>query len=106
MGGYLSCLFKAKDESGNNICASTINANDGTDITLGPIRPGCGGSHIPSPIYNPICNAKATTASADGGNGILGGGGGGGAVLNLIEGKGGNGGNGFVILEYKSTMLD
>ena len=106
MGGYLSCLFKTKDESGNNICASTINANDGTDTTLGPIRPGCGGSHIPSPIYNPICNAKATTASADGGNGILGGGGGGGAVLNLIEGKGGNGGNGFVILEYKSTMLD
>ena len=60
-------------------------------------------------IENNACTGNFTVPN--GFNGVMfvtatGGGGGGGAVLNLIEGKGGNGGNGFVILEYKSTMLD
>ena len=106
MGGYLSCIFNTKNEEGSTVCTSTVKANDGTDSSIGPMRPGCGGTSIPSPLYDAICNAKSTTSSPDGGAGILGAGGGGGAVLNLIQGKGGNGGNGFVILEYKSTTLD
>ncbi len=106
MGGYLSCLYQTKDEEGNSICTSTIKSNDGTNITLGPIRPGCGGTSILSPLYDSICNITNQTPSPNGNNGLYGAGGGGGAVLNQTGGKGGYGGNGFVILEYKSTTLD
>ncbi len=103
---YEQMIFKTKDEEGSTVCTPTVKANDGTEYVIGPIRPGCGGTSIASPLYDAICNAKSTSASPDGGDGVLGGGGGGGAVLNLTQGKGGNGGNGFVILEYKSTVLD
>ena len=106
MGGYLSCLLKTKDTEGKTLCSSTAKANDGTNTTLGPIRPGCGGTSILSPLYETICNITNASASPNGNNGVFGGGGGGGAVLNKAGGVGGNGGNGFVILEYKSTTLD
>ncbi len=105
-GGYLACMLQVKDAEGNTVCSQNIKANDGSDNTIGPVRPGCGGSAIASPLYESICNAKSTAASPDGGDGIFGGGGGGGAVLNNTKGSGGKGGNGFVILEYKSTRLD
>lgn len=104
MGGYLACIFNSKDGEGNKVCNTSINSNDGVEETAGPVRPGCGGSAIPSPLYETICNAKSTAASPDGGNGTFGGGGGGGAVLNRTGGKGGNGGDGFIILEYKSVQ--
>ncbi len=106
MGGYLSCLYKSKDEEGNEIYAATVKANDGSDNSTGPIRPGCGGTSIASPLYDAVCRAYSSNDSPNGGNGSFGGGGGGGAVLDNVGGKGGNGGNGFVILEYKSTTLD
>lgn len=105
-GGYLACLFNTKDEEGNSVCAATVKSNDGLNASLGPIRPGCGGTSILSPLYDSICNITNAGASPHGSNGTFGGGGGGGAVLNNTGGKGGNGGNGFVILEYKSTTLD
>ncbi len=104
MGGYLACIYYSKDKDGNRVCNTSVDSNDGVEETAGPTRPGCGGSAIPSPLYEAICNAKSTSVSADGGNGTFGGGGGGGAVLNRMGGKGGNGGNGFVILEYKSVQ--
>ena len=104
VGGYLACIYYAKDNEGNKTCAQSVKANDGIEITAGPVRPGCGGSAIPSPLYDAICNAKSTAASPDGGDGKFGGGGGGGAVLNGISGLGGNGGDGFIILEYKSVQ--
>ncbi len=104
MGGYLACIFNSKDGEGNKVCNTSINSNDGVEETAGPVRPGCGGSAIPSPLYETICNAKSTAASPDGGNGAFGGGGGGGAVLNRTGGRGGNGGDGFIILEYKSVQ--
>jgi len=106
MGGYLACVYTSKDEQGNKTCAASAPSNDGSAITAGPVRPGCGGSAIPSPLYEPICNAFSIIGNPNGGNGVFGGGGGGGAVLNSTGGKGGNGGNGFVILEYKSTRLE
>ena len=106
MGGYLACLLSSKDKDGNITCATSAKANDTTNNSVGPIRPGCGGSSILSPLYEEICNITNTGASPKGNNGVFGGGGGGGAVLNNVGGTGGNGGNGFVILEYKSTMLD
>ncbi len=105
-GGYLACLFYTKDEEGNSVCAATVKSNDGLNTTLGPVRPGCGGTSILSPLYDGICNITNAGASPQGNNGTFGGGGGGGAVLNNVGGKGGSGGNGFAILEYKSTMLD
>ena len=104
MGGYLACIFNSKDSEGHTVCSQTVDANDGVEISAGPIRPGCGGSTIPSPLYEAICLAKSTTASPDGGDGTFGGGGGGGAVLNNTGGKGGKGGDGFIILEYKSVQ--
>ena len=104
MGGYLACIYYSKDKEGNRVCNTSVDSNDGVEETAGPTRPGCGGSAIPSPLYEAICNAKSISVSADGGNGTFGGGGGGGAVLNRMGGKGGNGGNGFVILEYKSVQ--
>lgn len=106
MGGYLACLFYTKDEEGNSVCAAAVKSNDGLNASLGPIRPGCGGTSILSPLYDSICNITNTNASPQGNNGTFGGGGGGGAVLNNTGGKGGNGGDGFVILEYKSTTLE
>lgn len=106
MGGYLACLLKTKDKDGNIACAASAKANDSTNNSAGPIRPGCGGSSILSPLYEEICNITNTGVSASGNNGVFGGGGGGGAVLNNTGGNGGKGGNGFVILEYKSTTLD
>ena len=104
MGGYLACIFNTKDNEGNNVCLQSIDANDGVEVTAGPVRPGCGGSAIPSPLYDAICNAKSTAASPDGGDGRFGGGGGGGAVLSGTSGLGGDGGDGFIILEYKSVQ--
>ncbi len=104
MGGYLACIFNSKDSEGNTTCNKSVESNDGVEVTAGPTRPGCGGSAIASPLYDAICRAASTAATADGGSGQFGGGGGGGAVLNNIGGKGGNGGDGFVILEYKSVQ--
>ncbi len=104
MGGYLDCLYISKDEQGNKVCNQSIISNDGLNTQLGPIRPGCGGTSITAPLYNTICIPYSTSANPNGGNGILGAGGGGGAVLNQMKGKGGKGGDGFVILEYKSVQ--
>ncbi len=104
MGGYLACVYNSKDENGNTACTQSIKANDGVEITAGPVRPGCGGSSITAPLYESICIPYSTSANPAGGNGIFGGGGGGGAVLDKTGGKGGKGGDGFVILEYKSVL--
>lgn len=104
MGGYLACILNTKDEEGNTVCAQSVKSNDGMNVTAGPVRPGCGGSSVLSPMYDAICNITNVGTPASGNNGVFGGGGGGGAVLNNIGGKGGNGGNGFVILEYKSVQ--
>ncbi len=104
MGGYINCLYKTKDSEGNIQCAQIIKANDGMDTSVGPVRPGCGGTSMTAPLYDSICIPFSTTANPNGGNGMFGGGGGGGAVLNNVGGKGGKGGDGFVILEYKSVQ--
>ncbi len=104
IGGYINCLYKGKDAEGNTQCAQTIQSNDGLSITAGPIRPGCGGTSITAPLYDSICIPYSINASPNGGNGTFGAGGGGGAVLNSTQGKGGKGGDGFVILEYKSVL--
>ncbi len=104
MGGYIACLYISKDEEGNKVCNQSIKSNDGLNTTLGPIRPGCGGSSITAPLYDSICIPYSTSATPHGGIGQYGAGGGGGSVLNQTQGKGGKGGDGFVILEYKSTM--
>ncbi len=104
MGGYIACLYISKDEEGNKVCNQSIKSNDGLNTTLGPIRPGCGGSSITAPLYDSICIPYSTSATPHGGIGQYGAGGGGGSVLNQTQGKGGKGGDGFVILEYKSVQ--
>ncbi len=104
MGGYIACLYISKDEEGNKVCNQSIKSNDGLNTTLGPVRPGCGGSSITAPLYNSICIPYSTSATPHGGIGQYGAGGGGGSVLNQTQGKGGKGGDGFVILEYKSVQ--
>ncbi len=104
MGGYLACLYNSQDEEGNKVCNQSIKSNDGLDTSLGPVKPGCGGTSLTSSSLGSDCFPYSTIANPNGGNGMFGAGGGGGAVLERMGGKGGKGGDGFVILEYKSVQ--
>ena len=96
IGGYIEELYQNPDGS----WATYIKAKDGT--VAGPVLGGCGGN-LTTLMSGITCNDAANTPN--GKNGVFGGGGGGGAVINDTGGIGGKGGDGVIILEYKSTSI-
>ena len=93
IGGFMQYLYKSADGTD----AAYVKDRDGK--FAGPSAGGCGGN-ITSAME---CNAQ--TGGAHGKQGVFGGGGGGGAVVDGVNGTGARGGDGFVIIEYKSTSI-
>ncbi len=93
IGGFMQYLYKNEDGTD----ATFVKDRDGK--FAGPSAGGCGGN-ITSAME---CNAQ--TGGAHGKQGLFGGGGGGGAIVDGVNGTGARGGDGFVIIEYKSTSI-
>ncbi|MCX4275627.1 MAG: hypothetical protein OSJ27_07625 [Candidatus Gastranaerophilales bacterium] len=93
IGGFMQYLYKNADGTDANY----VKDRDGK--FAGPSVGGCGGN-VTSAME---CNAQ--TGGAHGKQGVFGGGGGGGAIVDGVNGTGARGGDGFVIIEYKSTSI-
>ncbi len=93
IGGFMQYLYKNEDGTD----AAFVKDRDGK--FAGPSAGGCGGN-ITSAME---CNAQ--TGGPNGKQGVFGGGGGGGAIVDGVNGVGARGGDGFVIIEYKSTSI-
>ncbi len=93
VGGFMQYLYKNADGTDANY----VKDRDGK--FAGPSVGGCGGN-VTSAME---CNAQ--TGGAHGKQGVFGGGGGGGAIVDGVNGTGARGGDGFVIIEYKSTSI-